>query len=419
MPRLSRRFLLRWSTVALALALLGSFVLQRVRSPKETPVMRGLALARELGCFGCHGPDGRGAHPNPGSALGEVPPLAAGGAFAGFALDEGEIRQWILTGKPSRPVASSEEPGLIRMPAYADFLSERELDDLVAGVRHLAARPRPASAAAEQGYLAAERLGCFACHGPGGRGGLPNPGSFKGYIPPWDGADFAELVEDGDELGQWILDGEVARFRANPLAQHFLGRQAIRMPSYRGRISPEELDAIAAYVRWLRDEEREARPFEAERAGCGPHFADAVERGSWLYRRAGCVACHGPAGRGGVRNENATGDAVPALVHTAERLQLYERGDAEALIRALERGTPLHECPPDIPDFDGVLSGYLDLRDTIVRGSRPVRRAPDGPEPPLHMPPWAERAHADGGPPTSADIDALIAYLLTLEPWDS
>ncbi len=64
-----------------------------------------------------------------------------------------------------------------------------------------------------------------------------------------------------------------------------------------------------------------------------------------------------------------------------------------------------------------MLAEYQALCDTIVRGSKVARREPDGPEPPLHMPPWEQRTHADAGPLSSAEIDALIAYLLTLEPW--
>jgi len=52
------------------------------------------------------------------------------------------------------------------------------------------------------GKDAAWRLGCFGCHGPEGRGLLANPGSFTGYVPAWDGPDYAELVHDQQEFRQ-------------------------------------------------------------------------------------------------------------------------------------------------------------------------------------------------------------------------
>jgi hypothetical protein len=90
---------------------------------------------------------------------------------------------------------------------------------------------------------------------PGRRGAGRNPGSLKGYIPPWDGRDFAELVADEAELREWILGGRPRRLRANPLARFLLDRQMIRMPAFRGQIKEEELRALEAYIGWLRRRE--------------------------------------------------------------------------------------------------------------------------------------------------------------------
>ena len=83
----------------------------------------------------------------------------------------------------------------------------------------------------KQGRSNASRLGCFGCHGPEGRGLIWNPGSLKGYIPGWDGDDFAELVRSDDEFRQWTRNGISDRANANPLARRFLHSQAIRMPT--------------------------------------------------------------------------------------------------------------------------------------------------------------------------------------------
>jgi mono/diheme cytochrome c family protein len=137
------------------------------------------------------------------------------------------------------------------MPAWRDRLSSAEVDHLVAYVEAVADfHPVPAAIAA--GRDDAARLGCFACHGPQGRGDTPNPGSLKGYIPSWSGADFEELAKDDGEIREWIRDGGPRRLRENPVAAFFLRRQAIRMPAYGDRVTDEEIARITAYVRWLR-----------------------------------------------------------------------------------------------------------------------------------------------------------------------
>ena len=152
--------------------------------------------------------------------------------------------------RPSRPRRYGCRPG-------GSACLDAQVDDLVAYVRALAAAEVPEDPAARKGHAVAERLGCFRCHGPGGRGAGSNPGSLKGYIPPWDGRDFAELVVNERELREWILDGRPQRLQANPLARFFLDRQAIRMPAFRGHVTEEELRALEAYIGGLRLKARE------------------------------------------------------------------------------------------------------------------------------------------------------------------
>jgi mono/diheme cytochrome c family protein len=144
------------------------------------------------------------------------------------------------------------EAEAVRMPAWRGRLSHAQVDDLVTYIRAVAAADVPEEPAARNGYAIAERLGCFGCHGPGGRGAGSNPGSLKGYIPPWDGPDFAELVANDGELREWILGGRPQRLQANALARFFLDRQAMRMPAFRGHLTEEELRALETYIRWLR-----------------------------------------------------------------------------------------------------------------------------------------------------------------------
>ena len=128
------------------------------------------------------------------------------------------------------------------------------MDDLVAYIKAVGDVERPQEPGAEAGRAAAERLGCFGCHGPQGRGTPPNPRSFKGYIPAWDGADFADLARSDAEIREWIVDGRPRRLREDRLARFFMDRQVIQMPAYRGRITPDEVEQIVRYIRWLRRE---------------------------------------------------------------------------------------------------------------------------------------------------------------------
>src|SRR5437588_459950 len=100
---------------------------------------------------------------------------------------------------------------------------------------------RPKLPPAERGRRLAERAGCFGCHGPGGRLAHPNPGSFKGYIPSWDGDDFGELVGGEREFGEWVRHGVSDRFRANPAASFFLKRANLHMQAYDKRLQPGDL----------------------------------------------------------------------------------------------------------------------------------------------------------------------------------
>ena len=82
----------------------------------------------------------------------------------------------------------------------------------------------------------------------------------KGYIPPWDGADFPDLVKDRHEFEEWVKDGNIRRFKTNPIAMHFLRGAAIHMPEYERFLKPGDLDAIWAYVQWLRGSRPTASP---------------------------------------------------------------------------------------------------------------------------------------------------------------
>ena len=224
-------------------------------SPREsTPAVRGEVIARRMGCFGCHGPGGAGGVGDPTSPAGTVPGWSGGTAVM-YVKSVEEIREWILLGAPRGRAAEEEAANrgaLIPMPAYEGLLSEKELDDLVAYFLMVSGWNPDIPDIVYEGKKIAQRLGCFGCHGPSGMGGVHNPGSFKGHIPPWQGDDFAELVRSEQELREWILDGRIQRLWDNPAARCYLERQTIKMPPYREHVSEQELEKIAAFIHWLR-----------------------------------------------------------------------------------------------------------------------------------------------------------------------
>jgi YVTN family beta-propeller protein len=221
---------------------------------EATPALRGERIAREQGCFACHGPEGRGGVADPGARSGFVPGWD-GATVASFARDEKEIEEWILDGRPARlkdvDLHAGRKP-LLPMPAYRDKLPPAQFADLMAYFRAVSAFDTNISAIAYEGMHEAEKLGCFSCHGSGGTGGAPNPGSFKGHIPAWDGAEYAEIVRDDAELREWILDGAPQRLRDNPAARHFLDAQAVQMPAYRRALSDDQVVKLMAYIQWRR-----------------------------------------------------------------------------------------------------------------------------------------------------------------------
>ena len=219
-------------------------------------VQRGWAEASTHGCFACHGAGGVVGLEDPGHGIGGVPTFSSDDVQA-YAKSEAEIREWILDGMPSRlrkdrASEPAEEQSLLRMPAWRGRLSDREVEELVAFVKAVSDFEPPDNEAAREGLETARRFGCVGCHGPQGRGNSPNPGSLKGYIPSWDGADLPDLARDDGELREWILDGSPKRLRENPVARWFLQRQMVQMPAYRNRVSDSEVESILVYIRWLR-----------------------------------------------------------------------------------------------------------------------------------------------------------------------
>lgn len=106
-----------------------------------------------------------------------------------------------------------------------------------------------------------------------------------------------------------------------------------------------------------------------EWGGRAPWRADGTVSGRLVYERAGCVACHGPRGRGGHPNPGARGDAIPAL---APLMGTYTAAE---------------------------------LKSRIQNGVTPEGH--DGKTPAVVMPAWRGALNDD-------ELDALTKYLLSL-----
>jgi mono/diheme cytochrome c family protein len=250
-----------WIIAALAVAegAALAFLLARGRwqqNAEASAMQRGEAVAKRMGCFGCHGPGGAVGIPNPGTTGGSVPSWT-GGNWMMYNDKESDVRAWIVDGHP--PGHKLEEGALIPMPAFGSRLTPQEVDDLTAYVLAVSLFGTPQDEQVAHGRSTAVQLGCFGCHGPEGRGFVTNPGSFRGYIPPWEGDDYAELVQNDAEFGQWVRNGISDRFRSNPAARRILESQAIQMPAYGNRVSDKDLAGLRAYVEWTRHNPRNAR----------------------------------------------------------------------------------------------------------------------------------------------------------------
>lgn len=141
-----------------------------------------------------------------------------------YAKTPEEIHEWIHNGVTDKRAHSQtwraeRDRGALRMPAFKGRISERNMDDLVAYVMAMSGMPEPEDSLVAYGLERVESLGCVGCHGAGGRLARRNPGSFKGYVPSWDGDDFPELVRDSTEFRQWIERGVSRRFEVSTFAQ--------------------------------------------------------------------------------------------------------------------------------------------------------------------------------------------------------
>ena len=135
------------------------------------------------------------------------------------------------------------------MPVWKGVISNRQVSDLIAYIgAGLPTVPTAASptvpqqqGAAVKGGVLYTSYGCINCHGPNGLGGVPNPQSPDKTIPPLSGADFRKEFNTDAKIIAVIRSGSV------------IGKAPIvSMPHWGGIIPPDQLQALAEFLKTLR-----------------------------------------------------------------------------------------------------------------------------------------------------------------------
>lgn len=254
---MKRRLLIACLLFVAVVALATPFALRRLLwSWEDNELLRGRALAREVGCDQCHRPYRGEEIPNPGSRWGGVPRFQAGN-WTMYGESRLELEEFIRFGAPRSwledpDVVARLEAQRIRMPAYGERLDDDQISDLTAWASAVEGVERPTGEEVESGRRVARREGCLSCHGLEGAGGLPNPGSIGGFVPGFLGRNFADLVESREEFEEWVRTGRLERLAANPVVAWFWRRQALSMPAYGESLSDEEIGELWSWIRAVR-----------------------------------------------------------------------------------------------------------------------------------------------------------------------
>jgi mono/diheme cytochrome c family protein len=231
---------------------------------------------------------------------------------------------------------------------------------------------------------------CFACHRLDGR-------ALVG--PPLDGvsgtqvmlATGAMVCADAAYLTQSIDDPEAA------LVAGF----DQQMPPM--ELSPSEISDLVAFIASV--------PAHAPHPELGMS-SPFVARGRQIFEKGGCASCHGAGGVEPVPNPGATDEHVPQLNRLADRMLIGGPVEAKAAVELLGRKSPPNtvsgrKTPEGYGQF---LAQYRAVHNKIAFGSKPAEAYPGVMRAPLEMPAWHSVL-------STRDIDAVIAYLITLQDW--
>jgi mono/diheme cytochrome c family protein len=185
----------------------------------------GRRLFQEKGCIGCHS-------------------IAGKGGTIGPALDDVGMRrtpEWIIQHFRNPQTVS---PGTV-MPRFG--FTEAEARALTEFLLHLRDQKVALSlptlmSPVERGREVYRKYGCAGCHGPEGKGGVPNPNAKTAQLVPG-----LIRVAEGytkEELKARILNGQHEISALNPKRSP----PPLYMPAWRGTIKDAEVDDLVAYL---------------------------------------------------------------------------------------------------------------------------------------------------------------------------
>ena len=189
----------------------------------------------QFACAQCHGDRGQGGV-DP-----QVPALQKIGAS--------KLTVPYLTSIIQHGAGVVNNPQQPYMPVWGEVISKQQIAALVAyikagfpAVQYATPPPVPTNqGAAAAGLALYVRYGCINCHGPNGLGGVPNPQSADGTIPPLSGGDFRSQFNTPAKIADVIRSGSV------------IGRAPIvSMPHWGGILSDRQIAELIAYIDTLK-----------------------------------------------------------------------------------------------------------------------------------------------------------------------
>jgi mono/diheme cytochrome c family protein len=188
----------------------------------------------QFACGECHGERGRGG----------VSPYVPALTVVGKLITPARLTQVINHG-----LGESKDPKRPYMPVWRGVIPARQVPDLVAYIHAgfpavPGASPPPVrtdQGRAVEGKGLYIRDGCINCHGPMGRGGVPNPQAPDKAIPALSDAAFRKAFNTDKKIEDVIRSGSV------------IGRAPIvSMPHWGGILSNGQLKALVAFIKTLK-----------------------------------------------------------------------------------------------------------------------------------------------------------------------
>ncbi len=259
---------------------------------------------------------------------------------------------------------------------------------------------------AAKGAKLFQQHGCQGCHAIRGVGGIISVDLGNIADKPLEriaGFNFSRVMRDGKPLHHedWNIQNWIRghltndpievtpndphkKFNTEPIAPS-------GMPDFREELGKEGAEAITAYLMSMTDEHVPNNFYVHASPPPEPKFADSLSRGKHIFEKYGCAGCHGLNGAQGRRNYNAMGPG---------------QQDPD---KDMDKGRE-----PTLVDVVGTYTKE-ELMAKIAIGvpSSAVNKFnPDGPVPPLYMPPWKDKI-------SDKDMEDLASWLLSIAKKDT